>query len=335
MKTIELSIVVPVYNVMKYLPQCIDTLLHQDLVEYEIILVDDGSTDGSQIICDKYAEDVPNIKVIHQSNQGLAGARNQGIKEAKGKYILFVDSDDFIHEHILKKLLEYTQLQCSDVCFLNAYKYYENGKMVNLDQILDANKIENKEKIEVLEYLASLKKFPGSACTKMVKRQLIEEHEIYFENGHFSEDLLWTIKLFCSADKFCCFNMPYYYYRQNRTGSITNQISTIKYEDVFYFITEAIRYMKDKQVTDEVRASINSFMAYELEIQIMNFAKVPVKDKNQYINQIYELFYLLESRKDRKTKLIKRMVQMIGIRATSYILCSIYIMREIYYRRRL
>ena len=110
----KLSIIIPVFNVEQYLGKCVDSLLAQDYDNYEIILVDDGSTDGSGAICDSYVSIDDrcidyrcDIKVVHQSNAGLSAARNAGIKAAKGEYVMFVDSDDYIDNHILEKLVNF------------------------------------------------------------------------------------------------------------------------------------------------------------------------------------------------------------------------------------
>ena len=122
---IKLSFIVPVYNVAPYLRKCVDSLLAQDYDDYEIILVDDGSTDDSPQICDEYArmsqesrvksQELPCIRVIHQVNAGLSAARNTGIKDAKGEYICFVDSDDYWEENVLGSLMEQVERDDLDV----------------------------------------------------------------------------------------------------------------------------------------------------------------------------------------------------------------------------
>ena len=93
---LSLTIIIPVYNVERYLPMCLESIVQQHLSDYEVIMVDDGSTDGSGAICDEFAEHYPEFRVIHNGNGGVAAARNRGIEEAKGEYILFLDSDDFL-----------------------------------------------------------------------------------------------------------------------------------------------------------------------------------------------------------------------------------------------
>ena len=115
------SVIIPVYNVEKYLEECIDSVLAQTYQNIEIILVDDGSTDSSGLICDRYAEKNTNISVIHQKNSGLSAARNSGLNKANGDYIYFLDSDDYISADAIEKLFSIAENDKSDIVFFDAY----------------------------------------------------------------------------------------------------------------------------------------------------------------------------------------------------------------------
>ena len=123
-----LSIIVPVYNVEQYLPRCIDSILNQTFATFELILVDDGSTDRCSIICDEYTKKDNRIKVIHKKNGGLSDARNVGIEKAKGKYISFIDSDDFIIDKTYEILVLEAEKNNLDVITGNAINYYSAKK---------------------------------------------------------------------------------------------------------------------------------------------------------------------------------------------------------------
>ena len=127
-----LSIIVPVYNVEKYLRKCVDSLLTQDLPpeEYEIILVDDGSTDQSGTICDEYAADHPIVKAMHQQNGGLSAARNSGVAVAQGRYVQFVDSDDYLEPNMLKTLVEKMETDQLDVLRFNYRNVNERYEVI-------------------------------------------------------------------------------------------------------------------------------------------------------------------------------------------------------------
>ena len=134
---LKLSIIVPIYNVEQYLGKCIDSLLNQDLPhkDYEIILVDDGSPDGCPAICDDYAKTHSNVRVIHRQNGGLSAARNSGIEVAQGRYVQFVDSDDYLEPNVLKTLVEKMEDDNLDILRFNyqnvneQYEVFEPNKV--------------------------------------------------------------------------------------------------------------------------------------------------------------------------------------------------------------
>lgn len=131
---VKFSIIVPVYNVEKYLNNCIESLLNQKFDNFEIILVNDGSTDKSGLMCDNYASTNKNISVIHKDNGGLSDARNIGIANAKGEYIIFVDSDDFIEPESLKKFNELIEKKGKpDVIITRIKKFYEDSEPRYID----------------------------------------------------------------------------------------------------------------------------------------------------------------------------------------------------------
>ena len=198
----KISIVVPIYNTAQYLCQCIDSILNQEFKDYEIILVDDGSTDTSPMICDYYAHMYGFITVIHKKNGGLSDARNEGIKHASGQYILFIDSDDYIFNNSLSHISNTIDESHIDVIFLEAVKVYPDNTIINLNDGYKKEYIYEKSQIDVLKHISNLPKFPGSACTKLVKRTLISDNKLYFERGLLSEDIDWTIRLLLSAHNF-------------------------------------------------------------------------------------------------------------------------------------
>ena len=127
MEKIKISVIVPVYNVEKYLSQCLDSIIHQTYKNLEIILVDDGSTDSSGLICDNYSQKDKRIKIIHKCQGGLSDARNAGLKIATGEYISFIDSDDFIDKNMYSILINNTQKYNSDIVWFNYYNYYSGS----------------------------------------------------------------------------------------------------------------------------------------------------------------------------------------------------------------
>lgn len=191
-----LSVVVPVYNVEAYLRQCIDSILGQTLQEMEIILVDDGSTDRSAAICDEYAEVDPRVKVFHQKNTGLVGARKKGVELSSSTYITFVDSDDFIEKESYNCAFDSMKKGIDIICF-GITRYYENGKAPEAEHSLFDEKIYQKTDMlqEIIPYMIWNEKKGGfgldpSLCIKIIKRELLtKSYKLLKEqNFYYAED---------------------------------------------------------------------------------------------------------------------------------------------------
>lgn len=315
MSKYKLSIIVPVYNVVDYFDECMNSLLNQDCNSYEIIIIDDGSTDGSALLCNKYI-DYNNIKVIHQINKGTSEARNLGIMEAQGEYILFVDSDDYISTNILSKLLNQIYLSTPDVVFLIALKVFPDGTTKLVDEVINRSYIKNKSQQDVINYLATLKKYPGSACTKLVRKNFIIENKIYFPPGKYYEDLYWTLQILLHASKFDYFDEVYYYYRQKRHNSITSSITEDKFIDSCSLIPYATSLSSSLENTKSINA-INSFMGYHLGILIYQIGFLPREVQLKYYKFIKDYKYLLSYRNDFKTFCARNLLNLFGIRLTS------------------
>ena len=211
------SIIVPVYNVEKYLPECIDSILNQSYKNLEIILVDDGSTDESGRICDLYAKEDRRIKVVHKQNGGLSDARNAGIEESKGEYLAFVDSDDSIQYHYVEKMLNVMANSHCDVVQCAYERIFEDGRHVPYGVIsleADGRTIQNY----FYESIYNPEGF-DVACNKLYKRGLFAQ--IRYPLGRLHEDIATTYKVLFEATKIVVIPEVLYHYRV-RQGSITS-----------------------------------------------------------------------------------------------------------------
>lgn len=325
-----ISIIVPVYNVQKYIDECINSILGQECKDYELILVDDGSTDDSGKICDYYAKNNEKISVLHKENGGLSDARNAGIQVAKGDYILFVDSDDYIGKGSLMEinrcLIE--QKQMIDVVFLEAIKFYPDGTEMSMGDGYIVDNINGQPKEKVMQHLAELPKFPGSACTKLVRREMIMNSKLFFEKGLLSEDIEWTIRLLKEADTFAYCSVPYYYYRQKRAGSITNTSSKIN----LVHLLSTIKKFASKNMGIPYQKEINSFCAYEYIVVLVNYAALKAKDKSILYKEVNELKWILKYSIPLSGQKLYVILQIIGVRGTS-IMLKLYRNCNLRYRR--
>lgn len=312
-----ISIIIPVYNVENYLKECINSVLEQKFKDYEIILVNDGSRDNGGKICDEYSKKYSFISTIHKENGGLSEARNFGLRIAKGEYILFIDSDDYIAKDSLSIIAEKILLNKKiDLIFLDAIKFYPDGKIIPMNVGYKEKEINGKSKDEVMKYLAKLSKFPGSSCTKLISNRLIQENKLYFKKGILSEDIEWTIRLLKVAENFLYIKMPYYYYRQNREGSITNTISLKKLECNLLIIEK----YSSKNLKLNYQQEINSFMAYEFVIALYNYGLLAPKEKKLIINKLKKNKWILKYSNLNKIKFIKFFINIFGIENVAKIL---------------
>ena len=215
-----LSIVVPVYNVEQYLKRCLDSLLSQNLSvsDYEIILIDDGSTDGSGSICDTYAGCNSNVRVIHQANRGLSAARNSGVASANGDYIQFVDSDDYIQTDVLAGLIERIHHDSLDILRFNYENVDESDLIVHPNRNPKLYSDYSGSITDGKDFLLNRLGFACYACQFIVRRDLALRFP-FTEGIHF-EDTEWVTRMFPAADRVSSTDLVVYFYRI-RKGSIT------------------------------------------------------------------------------------------------------------------
>lgn len=315
-----IGVIIPVYNVEKYLKQCIDSVLNQDFKDIEVILVNDGSKDSSGEICDYYQKKDSRVKVIHKKNGGLSDARNSGIKECISDYILFLDSDDYWKQNCLSEIAKCIENDV-DIVFLTAAKYFEKtGKLEGKFETLDKGKIKNKSKKEVFEYLASSDKYPVSACTKLIRKNVIIENNLYFEKGLLSEDIDWSTKLFIAAEKFDVCLVEFYIYRKQREGSITNDIKLKSVQDLLYIIKKWSNKCKNNQISDDIKKSLLSLLSYEYVILLAHIFSLNKEEYSLVFDEIKELKWIIKYGKSKKVKLVKLLISIIGIKLSGKVL---------------
>ena len=213
------SIIIPIYNVEKYLTQCIESILNQTFTDWECILVNDGSTDGSGNICDNFVANDDRIKVIHKKNEGVSVARNIGIEVSKGEYIIFVDSDDWVDIDFLHVLNEC--IQDTDILFYGNKYHYENKNIViHMPHAITCYQKEYIEReILQLKYNRENYEYYGYTWDKVFKRDIIETHNIRFV-PHLSlrEDELFTSEYCRHIETLRVLSKPIYNYRVLNTG---------------------------------------------------------------------------------------------------------------------
>ena len=225
-----ISVIIPVYNVEKYLEECVNSVLNQTYKNIEIILVDDGSTDSSGKLCDKFKEQNSNVQVIHQKNAGLSDARTAGFKKATGKYVYFLDSDDYISADALEKLCMIAENDSSDIVFFDAHSFLDESDE-EIKQNYKRKKIyTTKSGIEIFEEMQNNSEFHSSVPLMLINKDLFTVNNLSFISGVYYEDMAFTFESLCLAKRVSqcpeCL-----YFRRYRQNSIMTSKKNIKYFD--------------------------------------------------------------------------------------------------------
>ena len=223
----KISVIVPVYNVEKWLNMCIDSILAQSYKNLEIILVNDGSTDKSKDICDSDSKKDNRVRVLNIKNSGQSVARNIGLKEAKGDYILFIDSDDYISDKaIIEKFINILDSNNYDFIY-TSYCRFEDGNEEKITEILPINltndEIKNKEGKDILVDLLNKNSFHHAPYLKVCRKEFILNNKLFFREGYYHEDAEWTFKVFYYAKKIFIYDKPWYMRRMRENSTITSR----------------------------------------------------------------------------------------------------------------
>lgn len=316
------SIIVPIYNVENYLEKCIESIMAQSFSDFELILVDDGSTDRSGAICDLYSNK-ENIIVIHKKNGGLASARNAGIKKAQGKWCVFVDSDDYIGDNnFFNKLHEYSINQdvviygCS--LFIDGTDKIVRQKYTKLEKINSLN-----SNIEQLKYLNSTNNVSISAWTHAIKRKFIEDNKLTFdETIKVSEDTDWFFRIMLSNPRIAAVDGNQYFYRIRQ-----NSLSRNKKDGFWKYRYDAIKlsekYINESNCNIKLKNELLCYLAYQYLILLNDAATDLNKNDNIMYSQINDLKYLLKYGKGIKNIICKFIANVFGIKTCSKIIAYI------------
>ena len=314
--SIKLSIIVPIYNMERYLNRCLDSLVNQTLKDIEIILINDGSKDGSQSIIDDYTRKY-NKKIISYTNknQGISKTRNFGIEKAQGEYVAFVDSDDFVETSMFEKMYKKAQKENLDIVVCDYYNYYDQAKKIIPEKIIN---FKNTNVLSNLELLFKINPSPGN---KIYNRSLILGSKYRFPENIKYEDLGYIPILLTEANKIGKINEPLNYYLI-RNNSETTTVDKRVY-DIFKILDILFGYFKSKKI--EQTEEVEYLFIYKLTTY--NIQQRNNKDKNvkkEFISKSFE--YLGDIYPNwRKNKYFKKQKFLIYMIKRSKILTNIYI----------
>lgn len=313
----KISVIIPIYNVGFYLQECVNSVIKQTYKNLEIILVDDGSTDECPNICDTYAKQYSNVKVFHKQNGGLSDARNFGILNSTGDYLLFLDADDFWKDSTaVQSLVDRINLTHADLLNYSYIKYYEDlKKYINYFEDMEPLPLDFN-KLESIQYLLDNNLYIASACNKLIKKSLFEDGDLYFVKGIYSEDIDWCLRLLIKAESvdFICEN--FYCYRQ-RSDSITHTINDKKCHDLTNNILKCFSIVNNSETLQDI---LCKYVAYQYGTFFITQA-VAENYQSECINELSKYKWVLKYHSNNKKLIILNiMVTLFGYKLSCKII---------------
>lgn len=331
----KFSIIIPIYNVEKYLNECIDSVLIQDFRNYEIILVNDGSPDNCGEICDEYANKYPQVKVIHKENGGLSDARNFGIKEAKGDYLIFLDSDDYWKgANILSDLQTITDNGNPDIIIYGRTYVFENGHFQE-SPILNPHK--SNDFVSDYGNLVKSGIYNPSACNKIIRRSLVCDNYLQFPKRLLHEDVAWSFDVAQYTKVYSIYENPFYQCRCERVDSITNIIkdkNLISYLDI---CSDKTKYLLKNQKNIYSKGNLDYLASIYLCVFRDYYNKLTQEHQKSAKKHLYKMRKIDTIYKNwfinyLRSKKFKLLIQLFGIQRGMYLINLYY---KYIYRKKL
>ena len=278
----KISVIVPVYNVEQYLPRCIDSILAQTFTDFELLLIDDGSTDNSGKICDEYAFKNNRIRVFHKENGGVASARQLGIDKAQGEYSIHVDSDDWVDENMLEEMYNKVLSEQTDIVVVDYYVNYQNKEFYR------------KQEFSQPLLKAILNGYVmGSLWNKLIKHSLYQKYSVQFcQDINYCEDVLVLVQILLNHDiSISYLNHAYYHYNRENLTSITRNYTQATYVERKNFYQELIKRLPANQYKIEIES-----VAFEIKSEAFYYRMIT---KPEFIEGKSMRFFNILKRKCR------------------------------------
>ena len=308
------SIVIPVYNVERYLSECVDSLLEQSFDDFEIILVDDGATDTSPALCDEYADRDNRVKVIHKTNGGQSSARNVGTEEARGEYIIYIDSDDFIMDRdFLKKITE--AMDGEDVVFYKHKKFDDTTKAFSECTYSFAGVDGTAPYLDRLRTMIQADAFFGMPWNKCIRRSMIADKKIRFEEGLTGEDMDWIFYVVLNAKSMVTIDEPFVAYRQ-RSNSVTSSLKIKNLHDYIMILEKWYAMAQESIYSAQEKEIVLAALAKYYSNLLIMYTRVKDRSKHEYDRRIKRLSKILTYGLSRRPQLISKFYRAMGFAVT-------------------
>ena len=293
----------------EYLSECVKSVLDQSFTDFELILVDDGSTDHSGMFCDRYALKDTRIIVLHQKNSGASAARNNGIDNAKGEYVIFLDADDYwISSDVLQILSSRLDETNPDVLIYNFQKQY--NAYIDLPYFSCADMPFKHMEKQSADYVKKNELWTACPWNKAIKLGLFKNNSLHFREGITSEDIDWCLRLAISSRRFDYIDLCVVAYRQ-REGSVTSNVTVQKTRCLWENVLECLRLCRDFE--NQQPFFLKAYVAYSYGTLLLNISALPrSKEKSQLCREVKPLLYILEWSKNRKIRLLNTVRKCVG-----------------------
>lgn len=314
----KFSIIIPCYKVEQYLHQCVDSVLAQTFDDYEVILVDDGSPDGSPAICDEYGKKSNKVKVIHKPNGGLSDARNAGLDVAQGEYVMFLDSDDWWEDNdALRKIDACINESGADLIIIGMKKYFGQENRYGSERIplKITRQTESQTQEQIIQHYLQSNSFVACAWDKVVRRELIEHDHKRFVKRQLSEDIEWCCKLLMDNPIIEVLDDIICVYRQQVSTSISANVGTININDILDVIN---RFAKQ-----DMPLPVLHFMANQYVLLITNLMRLSKEEQKPIEAEVQKYWWLLDYNWCPYTRMVSK-VKFLGYGITKKLLRMYY-----------
>ncbi len=317
LKELLISVIIPVYNVERYLQECVESVVGQSYKGLEVILIDDGSSDSSGAMCDRFAEQDSRVRVIHKEYGGVSDARNLGVDEAKGDYIIFVDSDDYWGSTTaVERAVEILNGDPSIDMLYFDFRFLVDGKF-RTPPPFDPSLINGHSKVEALGYLIEVDRFMVTVWSRFVRRSMLINEGVRFKKGLLSEDYDWNFGAVIAARKIAAMQSADFYTYRIREGSLTYNTSTQNLVDVWSIITHWYSRVEEV-VEDRAEAELYyDFLAYMYAVLLSLLHICDNRTvRSELLAKMRPYAYLLLRNRSGKMKLVTRLYRIFGFSLT-------------------
>lgn len=318
---VRLSVIIPVYNVEQYLQSCVQSVITQTYQNLQVILVNDGSTDSSGVLCNQLAHQDSRIQVLHKENGGLSSARNAGLNVATGEYVLFLDSDDYYaDDQVLATLIqELSKWEYPDTLLFCRTDYYEQLQSYYPETHYDEVIINSFRKpMECFAYLLQSQRFNMSACFQILKRSVLMDNDIYFVVGLRNEDIDWSMQLWRHLQSVKVTNLFAYVYR-HREKSITTTLCLQDYQSYSYMFDKWNSILSPADKNDLLYLQ---YLAYIYPTMVYGYLSLKRADRKNAYTILLKHSAILQYASTRKAMRVLLLERVLGLRMAILILSS-------------